>query len=263
MRQKDGQVILWEANLRFQLLNNDDVTLLCVLWALKGCFGGEIRTIWRRRPQISQNRQNTWISCLYRGVPRCCGIKKKKKHARRAASYLSNSDAATRGWILCPFKPALGSAGSSFLNVHNRFCVCHFAFGQPTASFFLAHPYMENPPREEGFRRSFSSGAENRSVRTQWCVSRSLWEEEGGGQTRRMLRLCQSARNRGGNGGAAEPRMLGGGGDISISIIVSHVTMRFSSRTIKHLEWKKGKKKLSNSSVTNVEEINHHIVGPF
>lgn len=65
-----------------------------------------------------------------------------------------------RGWILCPFKTALGSADYSFLNVNNRQILSHFVFGQPTASFFLAHPYMENPPCEEGFRRSFSSGAE-------------------------------------------------------------------------------------------------------
>lgn len=140
-----------------------------------------------------------------------------------------------RGWILCPFKKALGSAAPSFLYVHNRqiLCVCHFFFGQLTASFFLAHPYMENPPCEEGFRRSFSSSVE-------WTGAFALCgasERDRGGRREDKQEDASTlsiSAIRGENGGAAEPWMLGGGDDISINIIVSLVTMRCSTQMMKH-----------------------------
>lgn len=88
-----------------------------------------------------------------------------EKQVQWAASYLSNSDSTTA--------EAESSAHSkqrqdplvppSWMSTTER-CFCfflmfHAVFGQPTASFFLAHPYMEHPPWKEGFRRSFSSGA--------------------------------------------------------------------------------------------------------
>lgn len=62
-------------------------------------------------------------------------------------------------------------------------------------------------------------------------------ETEGGGGARingRMLRPRQSPRIREENGGVAEPGMLGGGGDISINILVGHVTERCSAQMMTH-----------------------------
>lgn len=129
-----------------------------------------------------------------------------------------------------------------------------FVFRQPTASLSLAHPYMENPPaeRERGIGLSFSfsssagwAGALNAAVRQLETRVGDSWREERGGgggsqmdKQRGWVRECSSgpavslsvsqSESRE-NGGAAVPGMLGGGGDISISIISSHEAERCST----------------------------------
>lgn len=87
-----------------------------------------------------------------------------------------------RGWILCPFKTALGSAGSSFLNVHNRqiLCVSLCLWSAYSILFPGASIHGESAvwggiqaQLQQLHRASWS-------VRTQWCVSKRLREEEGG-----------------------------------------------------------------------------------
>lgn len=134
------------------------ISVLCV-W--HGCFR---RAFWRsgvRKNATESSIYCTWNSFPNQGVPERYAVPWKTSQKSRVLPQQFRLD-DRRGWILCPFKTAPGSAGSFFLNVHNRalFFLFHSVFGQPTASFFLAHPYMENPTCEEGFRRSFSSGAE-------------------------------------------------------------------------------------------------------
>lgn len=108
--------------------------------------------------KIPRNRQYTWTSCLYQGVPRCCAMKNKSDEP-----CLTSAIQTRRPQRLNPL-PIQNSARIRWFLLlecpQQTDFVCHFVFGQPTASFFLAHPYMENPPCEEGYRRSFSSGAE-------------------------------------------------------------------------------------------------------
>lgn len=87
----------------------------------------------------------------------------REKQVRWAASYLSNSDSTTAEVESSAHSKQRQDpmVPTSWMSTTERFfCLFHSVFGQPTTSFFLAHPYMENPTREEGLRRSFSSGAE-------------------------------------------------------------------------------------------------------
>lgn len=87
----------------------------------------------------------------------------REKQVRWAVSYLSNSDSTTAEVESSahskqrqdPLVPPSWMSTTEWV-----FFLFRSIFGQPTASFFLAHPYMENPTCEQGFRRSFSSGAE-------------------------------------------------------------------------------------------------------
>lgn len=141
-----------------------------------------------------------------------------------------------RGLIVRPFKP--GSAGFSFLNVHNE----QILRGSLLPLVSLQHPFSWRIHTWRIRRVRRDSGAASAAAQRTGAYAPSgasvggYGRREEGGQNERMLRLCQSARNRGANGGAAEPRMLGGGDGISVSNIVSHVTMRFSSQTIKQEE---------------------------
>lgn len=203
----------------------------CVLCALKGCFRGEKRSDENKCPQIPPKSP---MAMNRLSLPRRTAMLCHEKQVRWAASYLSNSDSATT--------EAQSSAHSkqrydalvppSRMSTTDRFFVCHFIFGQPTASFVPAHPYMENPPCEEGFRRSFSSGAERAGAFVLGGASAGDWgrreDKQGDAST------VNQHRRREQNGAAAEPWMLGGRADFSIIIIVSHVTTRCGALMMKH-----------------------------
>lgn len=110
---------------------------ICVLCVWHGCFR---RAFWRRGVRKNATKSPiycTWNSLPNQGVPERYAVPWKTSQMSRVLPQQFRLD-DRRGWILCPFKTAPGSTGSSFLNVHNRalFFLFHSIFGQPTASFF-------------------------------------------------------------------------------------------------------------------------------
>lgn len=108
--------------------------------------------------KMPQSRQYKWNSFPNQGVPERYAVSWKNKSDE---PRLTSAIQTRRPQRLNPL-PIQNSARIRWfllLEYPQQFSCCT-VFGQPTASFSLAHPYMENPACEEGFGRSFSSGAE-------------------------------------------------------------------------------------------------------